>query len=152
MGKNGRDGESTLNGGTVLNISSVQGLVSWPMMPTYTAAKTAVVAYTRSAGHQIEFAQHGVKILCLCPHATFTEQTTFDKYVGMTEAGEKFHDSLISELETNQLLADEVGEAAVKVMSDGESSSVWFIHKSGDEPYKVPDQNTWDNLMGCKRN
>ncbi len=86
----------TKRGGVVLNISSVQvahnsilltivftrchktcsrytqGLFNWPAMPTYSAGKSGLITYTRSAGHDLEFAQHGVKMICLCPHATQT--------------------------------------------------------------------------------
>ncbi len=47
MSRIGREGESSKKGGIVLNISSVNGLMSWPKMPVYSAGKAAVVAYTR---------------------------------------------------------------------------------------------------------
>ena len=137
-----------MRGGTVLNVSSAQGLVSWPMMPTYTAAKTGIIAYTRSAGHELEFRSHGVRIMSLCPHATVTPMRDFEKYVGMSKTGQSVMDSL--DLETDQLSAKDTGEAAVTVMEKGKSASVWFVYKSGVEPYEVPDQNTWENLMSYR--
>ena len=42
-------------GSVILNISSIQGLMTWPAVPTYSAAKAGIIAYTRSAGHQLEY-------------------------------------------------------------------------------------------------
>ena len=36
------------------------------------AGKAGIITYTRSAGHELEFAQHGVKFICLCPGAVQT--------------------------------------------------------------------------------
>ena len=73
MGKNNYgSGLSTNRGGVILNISSVQGLMFWPAMPTYSAAKSGIITYTRSAGHELEFAQHGIRFICLCPGAVHT--------------------------------------------------------------------------------
>ncbi len=47
MGTSGDPGVSTKLGGTVLNISSVQALMSWPIMPAYASAKAGIVTYTR---------------------------------------------------------------------------------------------------------
>ena len=51
MGMNGRAGVSTMAGGVVVNVSSVQGLVSFPIMPAYAAGKSAIVQYTRCIQH-----------------------------------------------------------------------------------------------------
>ena len=59
-------------GGIVLNISSVHGLHVRPTMPTYSAGKSGIITFTRSAGHPIEYADHGIKIICLCPGAVDT--------------------------------------------------------------------------------
>ena len=36
------------------------------------SGKAGIITYTRSAGHELEFAQHGVKFICLCPGAVQT--------------------------------------------------------------------------------
>ena len=44
MGKGGYGSRmSTNRGGVILNISSVQGLMAWPAMPTYSAAKAGMI-------------------------------------------------------------------------------------------------------------
>ena len=55
-----------------MNISSIQGLQIWPAMPTYSAGKSGLITYTRSAGHSLEFEFHGVKMVCFCPGAVET--------------------------------------------------------------------------------
>ena len=83
MGRNGYGCSrlSTDRGGVVLNISSVQGLMAWPAMPTYSAAKAAMITYTRSAGHHLEHKQHGVAMICLCPGAVNTPMQVYQKYL-----------------------------------------------------------------------
>ena len=76
MGKNGYGGscssQASQAGGVVLNISSICGLHRHFAFPTYGAGKAGLVAYTRSAGNALEYAQHGVKLICLCPSAVET--------------------------------------------------------------------------------
>ena len=73
MGKNGYGSRLSNNrGGVILNISSIQGLMTWPAMPTYSAAKAGMITYTRSAGHRLENQVHGVRFICLCPGAVKT--------------------------------------------------------------------------------
>ena len=73
MGKNGYGGLcSTNTGGVVLNISSICGLHKHFTFPTYCASKSGLIAYTRSAGNTLEYAQHGVKMICFCPSAVET--------------------------------------------------------------------------------
>ena len=78
MGKGGYGSRmSTNRGGVILNISSVQGLMAWPAMPTYSAAKAGMITYTRSAGHPLEHQIHGVRFICLCPGAVNTAIQVF---------------------------------------------------------------------------
>ena len=108
MGKNGRAGETTGRGGIILNISSIQALVSWPAMPTYSAGKSGIIAYTRCAGHDVEYAQHGVKIMSLCPFGVITPMQDFEVYTGMTQVGEDFLAQ--QDVKTGILSSDEVGK------------------------------------------
>ena len=114
MGKNNYGGRlSTLKGGVVLNVSSVQGLMSWPAMPVYSAGKAAIIQYTRSIGHELEFPNHGVKVVCLCPNGVASGMMGFHPYVGMTKTGVDFIESL--NLSENILQPEDVAEAGVQV-------------------------------------
>lgn len=60
-------------GGSIINCSSVAGLIADPGMSAYVAAKHGVVGLTKAAG--IEYAQRNVRINAVCPGLTETEMT-----------------------------------------------------------------------------
>jgi meso-butanediol dehydrogenase/(S,S)-butanediol dehydrogenase/diacetyl reductase len=57
-------------GGTVVNVSSVAGLVGIRNMTAYSAAKGAIIALTRSMA--VDFAQYGIRVNCVAPGTTMT--------------------------------------------------------------------------------
>ncbi len=98
----------------------------------------------------MEYETHGVGILCLCPCATVTPMNEYLKHMGMTEAGERFLHSLDVLDDGDILRAEDVAGAALKVMGEGASGSVWYIHKRGISAWEVQDRMGWENLMACK--
>jgi NAD(P)-dependent dehydrogenase (short-subunit alcohol dehydrogenase family) len=52
-------------GGVIVNISSVNGLVSEPFLAIYSASKGAVVMLTR--GIALDYAKQGIRCNCICP-------------------------------------------------------------------------------------
>jgi NAD(P)-dependent dehydrogenase (short-subunit alcohol dehydrogenase family) len=52
-------------GGSIVNISSVNGLVSEPFLTLYSASKGAVVMLTR--GIALDYAKQGIRCNCICP-------------------------------------------------------------------------------------
>lgn len=52
-------------GGAIVNISSVNGLVSEPFLTTYSASKGAVVMLTK--GIALDYAKQGIRCNCICP-------------------------------------------------------------------------------------
>jgi NAD(P)-dependent dehydrogenase (short-subunit alcohol dehydrogenase family) len=52
-------------GGAIVNISSVNGLVSEPFLTLYSASKGAVVMLTR--GIALDYAKQGIRCNCICP-------------------------------------------------------------------------------------
>ncbi len=146
MGKNGKQnpgGKRT--GGIILNVASIQGIMSFPVMPVTSAAKAGVVALTRCLGHEVHYKAHGVKIMCLCPHAVGSPIMEYMPYVGYTqEAADYLEDMNIGD---RQLTSDDVGAGIVKVMQEGETASVWFHNKSGDDPCLVENPGTFENIL-----
>lgn len=57
-------------GGSVINASSVVGLMGWPGKDAYTASKGAITALTRSMA--VEFAPHKVRVNAVAPCVTRT--------------------------------------------------------------------------------
>lgn len=67
---NGRD----LQRGSIINFSSIQGVVGIPLSTSYTAAKHAIIGLTRSASE--DYAKDGLRINAICPGYTETPMTT----------------------------------------------------------------------------
>ena len=57
-------------GGSIVNAASVAGLVGYPGLPAYSAAKGGVVQLTRTAA--VEYAAAGIRVNAVCPGAIRT--------------------------------------------------------------------------------
>ena len=135
-------------GGIVLNISSVHGLQVRPTMPTYSAGKSGIITFTRSAGHPIEYAETGVKIVCLCPGAVDTPLGDYKHHIGITPAAKAHYDQRVRAQLLPQLLPSEVSEAGIEIMEKAESASVWFIHTHGQKAFEIPNElDTMEKLL-----
>jgi NAD(P)-dependent dehydrogenase (short-subunit alcohol dehydrogenase family) len=58
-------------GGAIVNISSINGLVAFPMRLAYSAAKAAVVSITKVLA--VEWARYGIRVNAVAPGYTETE-------------------------------------------------------------------------------
>ncbi len=58
------------HGGSIINVSSVAGLVGIRNMTAYSAAKGAIVSLTRSMA--VDFAPHEIRVNCVAPGTTMT--------------------------------------------------------------------------------
>ena len=52
-------------GGVVINVSSVQGLQSQPLVPAYAASKGGILSLTRNMA--LDYAPHNIRVLTICP-------------------------------------------------------------------------------------
>jgi NAD(P)-dependent dehydrogenase (short-subunit alcohol dehydrogenase family) len=64
--------------GTIINVSSIEGLRGYPPDSVYAALKAAVVQFTRSLG--VEVAGKGVKVNGIAPDLTQTKQSDFLRF------------------------------------------------------------------------
>lgn len=64
--------------GTIINVSSIEGLRGYPPDSVYAAFKAAVVQFTRSLG--VEVAGKGVKVNGIAPDLTQTKQSDFVRF------------------------------------------------------------------------
>lgn len=57
--------------GSIVNIASVGGMGGWPLRSGYNAAKAGIINLTQ--GLATEWAQHNIRVNCVCPGSTRTE-------------------------------------------------------------------------------
>jgi NAD(P)-dependent dehydrogenase (short-subunit alcohol dehydrogenase family) len=103
------------NGGAIVNMSSVAGLVGFANLPAYVASKHGVVGLTKSAA--LEYAKNGIRVNAICPGVIHTDMV--DRVTGKDPAVEKRFVDLepIGRMGT----PDEIAEAAVWLCSDAAS-------------------------------
>ena len=65
-------------GGSIVNVSSANGVIGTPLFSAYTASKHGVVGLTRAAA--LEYAQQGIRINVVCPGGVATPM--FDRLYG----------------------------------------------------------------------
>lgn len=103
-------------GGSIVNISSILGLVGWATAPAYVAAKHAVSGLTKAAA--VEYAQQGVRVNSV--HPGFIETPLLTK-AGITP-GTDGYNFIASKHAMNRLgTADEVAKIVVWLASDDAS-------------------------------
>lgn len=58
------------NGGSIVNVASIEGMRAAPRYAVYAACKAGMVNYTRTAA--VELAEHGIRVNCIAPDHTIT--------------------------------------------------------------------------------
>jgi NAD(P)-dependent dehydrogenase (short-subunit alcohol dehydrogenase family) len=100
-------------GGSIVNLSSIMGLVSTPTSPAYVAAKHAVAGITKNAGQT--YASKGVRVNAICPGYIDTPMLRNSATEEMMKMGAAMHP--IGRLGR----ADEIAAMALFLCSDSAS-------------------------------
>jgi len=100
-------------GGSIVNLSSIMGLVSSPTTPAYVAAKHAVAGLTKNAAQT--YAAKGVRVNAVCPGYIDTPMLRANATPEMVSAGASMHP--IGRLGK----ADEIAAMALFLCSDSAS-------------------------------
>lgn len=122
------------NGGTIINLASIYGIITDQFFPVYQASKFAVMAFTKSLGHIANFNRSGVRVVALCPG--FTETSLTKEFIMWDPTQNDNFKEYLKQFTWQK--ADDVGNAAVEVYQRANSGSAWRIE--GGEPLtEVPE-------------
>lgn len=103
------------DGGSIVNCSSVAGLIGLPNIPAYVASKHGVIGLTRAAA--LEYAQQKIRVNAICPGAIQTPM--LDRYMGSMPDGR----AAMEQVEPMGRIGepDEVASAVLWLCSSGAS-------------------------------
>lgn len=120
------------NGGHIINVASITGLIVFPMVPAYNASKTAVVTMTRAFGSELYFNRHGVKVNCICP-----EPMNTPLWWGISSAGKLNEDcrSLAHEYDKLVMPVEHVANGIVKILEDDKNGSALKVQHGQELQY-----------------
>lgn len=103
------------NGGAIVNIASIAGLVGFQGLPSYVASKHAVVGLTKTAA--LEYAKQGIRVNAVCPGVIKTPMV--DRVTGKDKTVEKRFEDM--EPVGRMGKPEEVAEAIIWLCSDSSS-------------------------------
>lgn len=100
-------------GGTIVNCSSIAGVVGFPGSGPYCASKHGMIGLTKSAA--LDYATRGIRINAICPGVIETPM------IGRATGGSKeASDTLVSGAPMQRMgLPEEIADAAIWLCSDG---------------------------------
>ena len=101
--------------GSIVNNSSVAGLVGFPGVPAYVASKHGILGLTKNAA--LEYAKQGIRINAVCPGVIKTPM--IDRFTGKKKEVEKQFESQEPIGRLGQ--PEEVAEAVIWLCSDASS-------------------------------
>jgi NAD(P)-dependent dehydrogenase (short-subunit alcohol dehydrogenase family) len=102
-------------GGSIVNCSSVAGLIGLPNIPAYVASKHGVIGLTRTAA--LEYARSKIRVNAICPGAIQTPM--LDRYMTGLEAGREAMEATAPMGRVGE--PDEIASAVLWMCSEGAS-------------------------------
>lgn len=106
-------------GGAIVNMASIEGLIGEPLALAYNAAKGGVRLFSKSAAIHCARAGYGIRINCVCPGFIDTEMVRGAVGGLGEEAAEQFHQTLMARVPMGRLgHAREIANAVLFAASD----------------------------------
>ena len=104
--------------GSIINISSIRGLLGNPGLASYCASKAGVVLLSRQMA--VEYASYGIRVNCICPGFIYTEM--FASYIERQEEPDKARKIFKSMSPMNRIgKPEEIAKVALFFASDASS-------------------------------
>ena len=108
-------------GGSIINISSIEGIVGDPLLIAYNASKAAVRTMTKSAALHCAEAGHGIRVNSIHPGFIETAMVA-DGLAAMGDAAAEFHQRIIAAIPVGHLgQAMDIANAALFLASEESS-------------------------------
>ncbi|XP_061177227.1 15-hydroxyprostaglandin dehydrogenase [NAD(+)]-like [Saccostrea echinata] len=116
------------NGGIIVNVSSVAGLLSVPFMPVYCATKSGIIAYTKTLAKSPKTEGQGIVLCCICPGFTDTAiiQNLEDKVLDATLAQKMLEQYGVLKVKT-------VVDGVIKLLTDQKNGGILTVTSKGTE-------------------
>lgn len=109
-------------GGSIINVASIEGIIGEPMVPSYNASKGGVRIFTRSAAAHCARQGYNIRINNLCPGYVVTAMISGGLEQAGSELAQRFQSYLEQRIPMGRLAqADEIAKAAIYLASDDSS-------------------------------
>ncbi|XP_068629786.1 15-hydroxyprostaglandin dehydrogenase [NAD(+)]-like [Battus philenor] len=139
-------------GGTIINVSSIVGLIQSSLLPVYSATKSAVLQFSNCFGHQENFSLFGTRVIAICFGVTDTSLLSRKKIGGFTE---EIEENLITAINGMPLQSTKSAvQGLLEAYKKGSSGSTWLvtsnrpaeeITENVNNAYKILGQGIFDS-------
>lgn len=121
-------------GGTIVNIASIMGLIPSAGYPIHTLTQFGIVGFSRAIGGSTHYDRTGVKVAALCPGLTNTRLLKQAPYHAIND---KFRKEFKEESGGCVLQKPEsVALATLDILDHAMPGSIWVV-ENNSKPYEI---------------
>ncbi|XP_053625671.1 15-hydroxyprostaglandin dehydrogenase [NAD(+)]-like [Plodia interpunctella] len=113
------------NGGTIINISSIMGLMQSAFVPIYAATKSAVLQFSNGLGMERNYSRSGVRVLTMCFGCTDTSLLQPGKMEGLDKDLEDEMFAILRQLPSQTI--DSAVRGLLDAYKNASSGSTWLV-------------------------